>query len=378
MLENPENRAGGIETLESVIAAEEKGRKMAAIGIAQAAGGNVVFGKKKGGERAVGSVLAEKLIDGLQEELELIQGDGGLAAKVGLEIGHEKGRRDAFAGNVADDQAETAGAEVEEVVVVAADLAGLKADAGVVESWDGRKSLGKKASLDLFGNFQLLGGAALGFEFFGNGATLRFHGVGHFVKTDKRESVAINVAEARKDAAPNGGLFTKKRRRGRRIGRARLGIILDALEAGGELKMNAAFGPFLKFSDNVFGDEDDLRGAANELVLRGVGLGSNEGENGGAVGRGDGDEAVAGLKLGVVSEVEIELIEVEAKTAIEIANEDVDAVDAEVGASVEGGRGGGHGRDYKAEGSGGGVFAGPRKRRRHAQGCADSARGYML
>ena len=114
--------------------------------------------------------------------------------------------------------------------------------------------------------------------------------------------------------------------------------------------MNAAFGPFLEFGDDVLGDENDLGGAANELVLLGVGLGSDEGENGGAVGRGDGDEAVAGLKLGVVGEVETELIEVKAETAIEIANEDVDAVDAEVRAGLEGGRGSGHGRDYKASG----------------------------
>src|SRR2546422_7888425 len=80
--------------------------EMAAIGVTQAAGGVVVFGEKEGGERAVGSVVAEKLVHGTQEALGLIESDGALAAQIGLEIGHQESGGDSFSGNVADDEAE--------------------------------------------------------------------------------------------------------------------------------------------------------------------------------------------------------------------------------------------------------------------------------
>jgi hypothetical protein len=49
-----------------------------------------------------------------------------------------------------------------------------------------------------------------------------------------------------------------------------------------------------------------------------------------AVGRGYGDEAFAGLEFGVVGKVEAELVDVEAKAAVLVANVDVDGVDAEM------------------------------------------------
>jgi hypothetical protein len=73
-----------------------------------------------------------------------------------------------------------------------------------------------------------------------------------------------------------------------------------------------------------------LGGTANELVLDRIWLGGNEGKNGGAVGRSDGDEAFPGLELDVVGEVEAELVEVEAETTVEIADEDLSGMDTEV------------------------------------------------
>ena len=53
----------------------------------------------------------------------------------------------------------------------------------------------------------------------------------------------------------------------------------------------------------------------------------------------------------VVGEVEAKLVDVEAEAAIEIADEDLGGMDAEVGAWLRGGSGaGGHGRDYTAWG----------------------------
>jgi hypothetical protein len=68
-------------------------------------------------------------------------------------------------------------------------------------------------------------------------------------------------------------------------------------------------------------------------------LGGNEGKNGEAVGRSDGDEAFPGLKLDVIGEVEAELVEVEAEAAIEIADEDLRGMDTEVGGGLRRGWG---------------------------------------
>ena len=61
-------------------------------------------------------------------------------------------------------------AEVEEVVVIAADLAGLDADAGVVEGAKRRLRLRKEPRLKLLCDLQLLKGATLGFALLGKDA----------------------------------------------------------------------------------------------------------------------------------------------------------------------------------------------------------------
>jgi len=49
------------------------------------------------------------------------------------------------------------------------------------------------------------------------------------------------------------------------------------------------------------------------------------------------------LECGVVGEVEAELVDVEAETAVLVADVDIDGVDAEVGGGILGWCGGGHG-----------------------------------
>jgi hypothetical protein len=115
------------------------------------------------------------------------------------------------------------------------------------------------------------------------------------------------------------------------------------------LEAHAALGPLLEFSGDVFGDEDDLRGPADEFVLLGVGLGNDERQDGGAVRRSHADPSLTGLHARVEGDVKAELVDEKAQAAILVADEYVDAVKAQVRRLAERGRDGGHGRDYKAE-----------------------------
>ena len=136
--EQTEHCGSRVEALDLAVAAEEDGTEVAAVGVAESAGGVVVVGEEDGGVGGVGGVLEEEAVDGLQEELRLVARECELTAEVGLKIRHQKSGGDAFAGDVADDKAESLMAEGEEVVVVAADVAGLDADAGVVKGFEGR------------------------------------------------------------------------------------------------------------------------------------------------------------------------------------------------------------------------------------------------
>ena len=105
VVEGAEDGGGGAETFDGGIAAEDQAGEMAAIDVADAAGKFVVLGEEERGERAAGRVFAEELIDGAEKVLRVVTRDGALAAKIGLQIGHEQGRGDPFAGDVADDEA---------------------------------------------------------------------------------------------------------------------------------------------------------------------------------------------------------------------------------------------------------------------------------
>ena len=188
----------------------------------------------------------------------------------------------------------------------------------------------KKAGLDFLGDFQFLGGATFRFKFLGLRAALGFDGVGDFVEADERKNVAVNVAEASGDSPPDRGFLAEERRLNGGAHGAGFGVVLDAAEARSVIEANTPEGPLSILGNDIFGDEDDLRGTADEFVLERIGFGSDEGKNSGAVRRSDSDQAFAGLELDVVGEVKAELVEVEAEAAIEIAHEDLSGMDAEV------------------------------------------------
>src|SRR5260370_355031 len=177
---------------------------MAAIRIAQAAGGVVVFGEEESGEGAVGSVVTKELVDGAKE------------------------------------------------------------------AW--RLRLGKETSLDLLGNFDFLRGAAFGFQPPGEGAALRFDGVGYLIEADQRKGIAVGILEASKDAAPNRSGLCAGRGGVHRLRSAHLHLILEALEAWREVEANSVLGPFAVLGNHIFGDEGDRGRPANELALFRAGL----------------------------------------------------------------------------------------------------------
>lgn len=108
-------------------------------------------------------------------------------------------------------------------------------------------------------------------------------------------------------------------------------MVFDAAKARSVQERDAAFAPFGELGGEVVGEENNMSGAADEFVLFGFGLGSDERKNGATVGRRNGDPAIAGLETGVVGELETELVEEEAKAAVLVADEDIDAVEAGVG-----------------------------------------------
>ena len=117
-------------------------------------------------------------------------------------------------------------------------------------------------------------------------------------------------------------------------------LVLETLEARGKLELYAAFAPVPEFGDDVFGYESDVRSVADELEGLGIRLGSNQGEIGGAVGRGDGDPAPSRLDASVENEMEAKLVDVEGEAAFQIADIYCEGLQAQIGfPAVEANRG---------------------------------------
>src|SRR5262249_16814372 len=134
---------------------------MAAVGVAQTSRAVVVCAEEQAGVGILGGVLVEQIVDRPQKSLGFVQSRSVLGTQVGLQVGHQWSGADSLPGNVAQHQPQPVRAESQEVVVVAPDLAGLDANTGVVETPQGRHSLREEPELDLFGDLELMRGAAL-------------------------------------------------------------------------------------------------------------------------------------------------------------------------------------------------------------------------
>src|SRR5579862_7110700 len=117
---------------------------MSAINVAQASGGVVIDGENQRRITAISGVLVKELVYRLQETLWLVKSNGALAAQVALQVGHQKRRANAFARSIADDESQAVAAKIQKVIVVAAHLARLNADAGVIQGTKRRQVLWKK------------------------------------------------------------------------------------------------------------------------------------------------------------------------------------------------------------------------------------------
>ena len=174
LFENAEDSGSGVEAIDRIVAAVNECGWMAATDVAEAAGGDVEFGEEESGERTIGRVLAEELVDCLENALRLVEANGALASKIGLQAGHQQGGGDAFAGNITDDQAEAVGAELEKIVVITSDGSRWIAVTGIVEDLNRRMVLREKAALDFTGDFEFLRVAPFQFELFSASAALGF------------------------------------------------------------------------------------------------------------------------------------------------------------------------------------------------------------
>src|SRR6202007_2413429 len=118
--------------------------------------------------------------------------------------------------------------------------------------------LREKPRLDMPGQLQFLACAVFGFRPFGMDAALCFDFAIDGVITQKRKGVSVRVFEGGGNSAPELHL--------RRM-----------------VKTHPAAAPFLELGENVFGQEDDLRGAADKLVFSGTGFFADWGKHNSAV-----------------------------------------------------------------------------------------------
>src|SRR5260370_39746763 len=106
-----------MEPFNGAVPPEKQCREMSAIGVAQAPRPVVVLGKEERGVAAVVRVLVKQPIHRAQQALRLVECDGALAAKVRLQIGHQKSGGNPLSRNIGDDQAEPPPAKIEKNLV---------------------------------------------------------------------------------------------------------------------------------------------------------------------------------------------------------------------------------------------------------------------
>ena len=163
-----DNGGSGMEALDGAVASENEGGVVTTIGVFELASNIVVDCEEECGVAVVGGAVEEKLVDGVEEAREIVKRDGVAASEIGLEIGHQQSAGNSLPGNVGENEGESRRTEIEEVVVVPADLARLHAGSGVFERGQWRADLREKTELDVAGDVYFMSSAALGFHAVGD------------------------------------------------------------------------------------------------------------------------------------------------------------------------------------------------------------------
>src|SRR5256885_190984 len=122
---------------------------MSTVGVAQALRRVIIFGEEQSCVRVVGGILIKQLIHRSQQPLRVVPGNGTLAAEVRLQVGHQESARDALPCNVAQHQSNPLSSEVEEVVIIASDLASLAAESRIFQRPQSRETLWEESCLHL-------------------------------------------------------------------------------------------------------------------------------------------------------------------------------------------------------------------------------------
>src|SRR5262252_9866264 len=147
---------------------------------------------------------------------------------------------------------------------------------------------------------------AFGFEFLGVCLPAQFEASPDLIETFQPELISVRIFKPRISPAPPWRLRRKQ-------------------------EPHTAFTPFFVLGVNIFGHEKNPAIAANQLVFWPVWFWLNQGKIRGTVGRCHFDPADAIRKALFCDEFEAQLVEVEPLTHFQVADENHDVLDAQVG-----------------------------------------------